>query len=316
MAVTWDKTRQRWVIEVYRGGRRVLRKSAPKGATREDAEAFEAQIVLGAFRADLGKRPDYTIEQGLTRWVQEDVEHMKSYRATCLHVEQLLPFIKGRLMTDIPQVAEEYTTRHKHLAPATVYQRLAVLRRIANLAYRRWDWLDQPLGQKIRMPRVNNARHTYPDYQEVLRLLIAAPNQGLEDAILLAYYTGMRRGEILKLQLADVHDDVFTLLDTKNSRPRMVPIHPALDDVIFRLPLPYRHPDSLTAAFAECADSVGLGHIRFHDLRHGAAAAMIQRDVDLHTVGAVLGHANLKTTQRYAHLSVDNLRTAIRKIGG
>ena len=53
----------------------------------------------------------------------------------------------------------------------------------------------------------------------------------------------------------------------------------------------------------------------FHDLRHSNASAMINKGVDLHTVGKVLGHKSAQSTRRYAHLSIETLDAAIRKIG-
>jgi site-specific recombinase XerD len=55
--------------------------------------------------------------------------------------------------------------------------------------------------------------------------------------------------------------------------------------------------------------------LHFHDCRHSSASAMIQDGVDLHTVGAVLGHRSSVSTRRYAHLATDNLKAAIGKIG-
>lgn len=56
-------------------------------------------------------------------------------------------------------------------------------------------------------------------------------------------------------------------------------------------------------------------HLRFHDLHHSAASAMINAKVDLYTVGAVLGHRSAQSTQRYAHLATDSLRDALSRIG-
>ena len=42
---------------------------------------------------------------------------------------------------------------------------------------------------------------------------------------------------------------------------------------------------------------------------------MINKGVDLHTVGKVLGHKSAQSTRRYAHLSIETLDAAIRKIG-
>jgi site-specific recombinase XerD len=60
---------------------------------------------------------------------------------------------------------------------------------------------------------------------------------------------------------------------------------------------------------------VGLDHLRFHDVRHSAASEMINAGVDLYTVGAVLGHADARSTKRYAHLATQTLAAAVEKIG-
>lgn len=43
---------------------------------------------------------------------------------------------------------------------------------------------------------------------------------------------------------------------------------------------------------------------------HAFASKLVQRDVDLHTVRALMGHADLKTTLRHSHLAPDNLAGA------
>jgi site-specific recombinase XerD len=58
-----------------------------------------------------------------------------------------------------------------------------------------------------------------------------------------------------------------------------------------------------------------MGQLRFHDLRHSSASEMINAEVDLYTVGAVLGHKSPASTKRYAHLATDSLKVALEKIG-
>ena len=59
-----------------------------------------------------------------------------------------------------------------------------------------------------------------------------------------------------------------------------------------------------------CNDA-GIDDFRFHNLRHTFASYLRQNGVDLHTISELLGHREIRMTQRYSHLSVENLREAI-----
>jgi integrase len=314
MSVYYDKQKKRWVIEITRDGRRI-RKTAPAEASKKEAEAYEAQVVRDLWMTELGKKPEYTLDEALNKWLKEEVPGLKSQTETESHAGQLTPFIRGYKLSEVHECAEEYTKKNRHLSPATLYQRLAVLRRVARLAYTRWEWLDQPIHSKIKMPTVRTARHVYATWGEIITLLIAAPNQDVEDLVMLAFFTGMRRGEIMGLTQASVRGDVFYLgVETKTGMPRAVPIHPALADVVTRLPLRYQ-ADWATRVFAELAESCGLGHVRLHDARHSFASLLIQSGESLRTVGELLGHTRAQTTARYTHLATEHLRTAVNRIG-
>ncbi|WP_223850545.1 tyrosine-type recombinase/integrase [Bordetella hinzii] len=71
----------------------------------------------------------------------------------------------------------------------------------------------------------------------------------------------------------------------------------------------------MSKQFKAAAREVGLGHLRFHDLRHSAASEMINSKVDLYTVGAVLGHKSAASTKRYSHLATETIGQAVAKIG-
>jgi len=60
----------------------------------------------------------------------------------------------------------------------------------------------------------------------------------------------------------------------------------------------------------------GLQDFRFHDLRHTAASHMIMRGASLKDVQELLGHADIKMTMRYAHLSPAHLRATVDRLDG
>jgi site-specific recombinase XerC len=63
------------------------------------------------------------------------------------------------------------------------------------------------------------------------------------------------------------------------------------------------------------AQEACLDHVHFHDLRHSAASELIKAQVDLYTVGRVLGYKHPRSTQRYAHLPIDALAAAVGRMG-
>jgi integrase len=128
-------------------------------------------------------------------------------------------------------------------------------------------------------------------------------------AIRIAFYSGMRLSEILG---AERLDGMFVLADTKNGEPRHVPMHPRIRAAAQVGP---RNKWNVSKEFKAAAVAIGMGHLRFHDLRHSAASEMINAKVDLYTVGAVLGHKSAASTKRYAHLATDAIKTALGQIG-
>jgi len=63
-------------------------------------------------------------------------------------------------------------------------------------------------------------------------------------------------------------------------------------------------------------ERAGLNDVRLHDLRHTFASLGAGSGMGLPIIGALLGHREARTTQRYAHLADDPLRVASEAIGG
>lgn len=71
----------------------------------------------------------------------------------------------------------------------------------------------------------------------------------------------------------------------------------------------------LRKAFLKVLEHSKIGKLRIHDLRHSFASFAIADGASLYLVSKLLGHANSRTTERYAHLSNDPLQDAVAKIG-
>lgn len=302
----WKDREGRYHVAVQRGGTRVHR-ICPPAATWRDAKRKEAELIQRFQAVTSGK---VLIADAIQHWLKTEVAHQKARKSTEGNAYALADHIQGKSLAEVVRVAEDYKRGlRNHLTNSTINRRLAVLRRVANLAYRRWGWLETPLGQKIELLPENPARERFLTRSELALLLRGIPHRQMRKAALVAAFTGLRRGELARLRPINVQGDLIYLQTTKSGRPRTVPVVHHVSFALRRLPFG-AHADTLTHAVQR-----GLPGVRFHDLRHTAASFLIQAGVDLYRVGAILGHLDTRTTRRYAHLAVGDLRAAVATLG-
>lgn len=302
----WKDKQGRYHAAVQRGRSR-LHRICPPAATWRDAKRKEAELLARLESAESGK---VLIADAIQHWLKTEVQHHKARKGTEGNAYALAEWVAGKSIQEIVSVAEAYKRSNRGIVTnSTVNRRLAVLRRVANLAYKRWGWLTEPLGQKIELLPENPARERFLTRSELAVLLRGIPNRSMRKAALVAAFTGLRRGELARLRPINVQGDLIYVGNTKTGRPRVVPAVHHIAFALRRLPFGV-HADTLTHAVQRA-----LPGFRFHDLRHTAASFLIQSGVDLYRVGAILGHADTRTTRRYAHLAVNDLRAAIATLG-
>lgn len=125
-----------------------------------------------------GRTPDYSIEEAVARWLTGEAGILKSYTNLVNKTRTIYPHIRGRKLTEIATAAEDVKAAgiKAGLTPATINRRLAILRRVARLAFRQWDWLDRDLAGKIRLLPGEKARHLYLTQAQVRKLAAAGPS--------------------------------------------------------------------------------------------------------------------------------------------
>jgi len=307
-----------WWVSVGVGGRQI-RRSAGRSATKADARELEARIRASLHEhqiaAKAGRPPRRQFDEALLQWLQGDATRLKSYEKLLNHAKHIRPFTRGRWLTEGPLIAEEIkqSMLADHLNTQTINRRIAVVRRVLNLAYD-WGWLTEQLGSRVKLLREDNERHYYLTPEEVQRLAEAAGDA--HDAIMLAAYTGLRRSELLRLTEAHVREDTqgkYIILDprTKNGRPRVIPLPEKVRHC--QIPVGLSDPQ-LRKRFDKSRRAIGRPEIRFHDLRHSYASMLIQGNATPVVVRDLLGHSNLGVTSRYSHLATSHLWDAVRNL--
>ena len=113
---------------------------------------------------------------------------------------------------------------------------------------------------------------------------------------------------------------------SKSGRPRLVQLNSAALDLlrslprepgnlfIFPSPVTGRPSASLHFPWTRIRKRAGLIGFRLHDLRHSFASFLVNKGVSIYIVQGLLGHANVRATQRYAHLANETLSDAAELI--
>ena len=150
-------------------------------------------------------------------------------------------------------------------------------------------------------------------------------------AFRLLLFTGARLREILHLRWAEVDlgRGILFLPDSKNGKKAIVLNAPAIEVFaaqpragLFVIAGQAAGSDNerpradLKGPWEALRARAGLEGLRLHDLRHTHASFGAAAGIGLPILGKLLGHRQLATTQRYAHLADDPLRRASERIGG
>jgi integrase/recombinase XerD len=216
-----------------------------------------------------------------------------------------------------PELAKGFLSKFKDRMPRTRARYTATIKSFMN-------WYGEPmLDLKVKVPR---QAPTYTKDSDVEKLRQAIKNKQshkgtiLRDSLLidLALNTGMRRGELAKLEPRDVHHN-FLIAHGKGEKVRVIPLPKTIaaklnnfisgmqpGEKVFKLT-----DVSIGNKIRNWALKAGLDDFHTHTMRHKYATDLIERGADVRAVQELLGHADLSTTQVYLATSDERLRQAV-----
>jgi integrase len=153
-----------------------------------------------------------------------------------------------------------------------------------------------------------------------------------------AVFTGMRSGELYALRWSDVsfeEEKIYVnkswssktgIGPTKSRRNRVVPICESLKLLLMQLKLKSNGDDFVLPRIVdwdngeqakilrEFCKTIGITQVKFHDLRATFITQMLLKGVSLAQVMSIVGHAELKTTDRYLRVAGSDLKGATEKL--
>ena len=218
----------------------------------------------------------------------------------------------------------------KKLKPQTVKHILALLRRIVNFGVRKQ--LCANLAFQIELPQVNNCKTENLSQAQLTNLLLAIEKSTdiqAKDIMLMALYTGMRRGELFKLKWQDIdfERNFILIRDPKGGIDQTIPLNNLARATLLQHPRnsEYVFGRGGGKPFTDIKKRVNLikkeagipDEFRaLHGLRHVFASMLASSgQVDMYTIQRLLTHKSPQMTQRYAHLRDEALKRASNLIG-
>ena len=225
-----------------------------------------------------------------------------------------------------------YLLNEKKLAAHTVQVRMSALRFFYWKTLKRRDiYFDD-----LPLPKTPKRLPTVLSPEEIVRLIQAASSPMHRTILILLYATGIRRAELQWLQITDIDSQrmVIHIQEGKGRRDRDIPMTPFVLKVlreywlharpkVYLFPSPFlgNEPEkpisskTVWNAVHEAAVAAGLAkRIGPHTLRHSFATHHIEGGTDLQVLQSLLGHAELKDTLIYVHLSQHRMRAAVNPL--
>ena len=323
-------------IKYYRSGKpyRESTHSSKESDAKRLLKLREGQIVENRFP---GLRPEKVRFEELAEDFLNDykVNGRKSLDRAERSLKHLRDFFGGMRAIDITtdRIRAYILQRQQEGAKnATVNRELSALKKMFNLAAR----MTPPKVTNVPyIPHLeeNNVRQGYFEYHEYLALRKVLPGY-LKPVVSMAYYSGMRKEEILGLRWSqvDLMDGKITLspADTKNKESRVIYLEGELLEVIHfqRALRDSKFPDcpwvfftndgqrikSFRKSWIRACKEVGLEGRLFHDFRRSAIRSMIRAGVPERICMMVSGHKTRSVFDRYNIVDENDLKKASQRV--
>lgn len=263
------------------------------------------------------------------------VAGLRSHYEGKLHLKVLRDYFGKSRLRSITQGDLQYFKTHRLSLPtrkgsqraiASVNRELSLLSRMLSIAKAEGWILRNPFEscRSIICLADEKKRERIITLEEENRLLEACTEvrSHLRPIIICALDTGMRLGEIIKLQWKDVDFDrkLITIqgFNTKTLTTRLVAMTTRLEKTLLEIypiiltnleELVFGIRNNVKHSFTSVRKTAKLTDVRFHDLRHTAATRLVSQHLPLSEVGRILGHTQANTTYRYVNA---NSETAYR----
>lgn len=302
----------------------------------EKAKAVEADIRANAKR-HASRGADYTLSEALGTYINDKMLGRSSEGTTKSQARVILSYMDGRKRISKLTDADLFKYASKHRATcknSTVNRHLQMLGRAIRHMATTYKTEVPSLGFKLAETKEPRERVRELSKYEQAALFDALPLE-FHPIVVFALMTGARISTITGLLWREV--DMINLEITfklKGDELMIFPINPELAALLSSLPksnvmenrkFVFTRVDGHSAeripivasggvfgtAWRKALQDAAIDDFRFHDLRHTFATRMLRATQNISLVSKMLGHTNIETTSRYAHVLTSDMRDAL-----
>jgi integrase len=324
-----------WADYTDEHGRRVRRSTGTK-------DRAEAERVLKVWRKTVehvrrtGTEPPRPIEDLLLAYLTGPSTAKRSHETDLHRSKSLLRHLKERDLRELSPkdiTAYKAARRDEGASDSTTNRELALLSHAINWACLELEWrVPNPVKGRLTTEPEGRVRWITPEEAE--RLITAAGQArklaGLDDFVVVALHTGMRKGELLGLEWSRVDLQGRTIqlesIHTKAGKRRRIPLSERAREALLRRwavrgssPWVFCWPTGepwrdIRGAFERACMDAGIENFHIHDLRHTCASWLVMSGAPIYEVRDLLGHSTVMMTERYSHLAPEALRLTVSRL--
>lgn len=307
---------RRWYYDILIDGKRVKRSTdaADKLGAQIEAEIAKRKVTAPA-PAATPAGAELLLHDAIMRCYNEEWQHSKSGLKMVnrtLKIVDILGNIPLEAVNEAQIAKMVDSLEKKKLSQSSINRYRAYLRRVLNLAQKKWLVLG-------RVPYIRNTKEVPKRFKvytpDEEKLILSMPNHELVDLATVLFDTGMRLSEALRLTKEEVDFDSNTIMvwadATKGGKSRGIPMTRRVCALLQHRTLPFTFKDGdeverIWRRFRKGHKLTGDGWV-IHTMRHTFASRLVRKGIDLYTVKELLGHSTITVTERYAHLNPQKL---------
>lgn len=243
-------------------------------------------------------------------------DNTSSYKTIVSIQKELLELIGAEI--DIKNIDRKLIIKYFNILkqtgnkPATINNKMMYLSKNLNYAYE-----NNLIKSKFKIPTIKNKNKkmkiiNQSEYNQMISYALANNKKELYQVIVIGYNSGIRISNILALLPEDIDNNYIRIWRNKTNNPYSIPLNETLKELFKNFTgfiLNYRQ---IQYQFEVMKKELNLDkRITIHTLRHTTCSKLIEENVALPVVQALMNHKNISTTMQYNHLKNKQLEEAV-----